>query len=264
MKKLFYTLFLVPIFFCSCSDDDDFFTKDIDYTVSFHFIESYETSQCKVFACLERGDWYIEGYSCSAKITHIETANTLHIHLGDMEYTKHTGEPYPGICASTRLSIYPGYQWEADFSYDISQIVITKKGVQDIYNIEVTDTQLIITPQQSAFSKFASTEYLIRPQNTFGVVFTHNDGKDLYDDFFKFATTTIPLSIYNYKRDDQILWYMMMRSDAQFYRYENPGDYKQIIRLFEDFCDEASKEQSPFYAQFEDWTGKKKMYPHDF
>lgn len=269
MKKLFYFLFLTPFLFSACSDDEeDYFTRDVEYSVGIQVVESYNqsaTPQGFIYVHLSSNNWYIENYDCTPKISYRIDQSTLHIYLGELEYQKRTGG-YPEYYVDTRTSVAPEYLWvyypQIPFPSEISKIIVSRKEKQDIYHVEVSNDQLTIAPQQASFSHFDIIKYLKRPQNTFGVTFPYSHPVSLYDGFFELVSATVPITIYEYDSSLQPIWYLM-RAPSDIYRvfsYENEEDYKTIMKIFSDYCIEASKEKKYFNAYMEKWTGEQLRY----
>lgn len=266
MKKLFYFLFVTSFFITSCSDDKDFFTRDVEYSVHARVLEIRNpTLQNMIYVSVSGGDWHIKGYDYKPKLTQIISEGTLFINCGELEYTKYD-ERLAWDYAATRTSVAPEGCYamipQIDFPSDISKIVISRKDAEDIYNIDRSGDQLTIIPQKKSFSEFNAYKYLTRPENSFSVYFPNDN--ELHDEFFQFISTSIPVTAYEYDSTIEPLWYMMAsyyNTKSVIYQYQNEDDNKKIIRLFDEFCDEVSKNKVDFRAFFGDWTGEELYYP---
>ncbi|MCD7900404.1 MAG: hypothetical protein LUH22_11175 [Bacteroides sp.] len=157
MKNLFYFLFSVSLILCSCSsdDNDEETTKDVDYKVKVWLSTIPGSASAYILHIRIVEDWcQKEGLG---KIqTFVKKENTiLSITLGDLEYVK---DPMLSRSPETKTTFAP---WavadDIPFPGNTTKLVLIRKGVEDIYTVEIS-SGITFDPQHQSFSEFSLSD----------------------------------------------------------------------------------------------------------
>jgi len=260
MKKLFYLLFCAPFLLYSCSDDDSPVTEDVNYNIVFTIYESSDDIGKNQLHIRTLENWFAEKSLGKVQMSTKLEGHILWLDFNDLEYVEYK-DPMLSRSPQTRTSMV-GYASTPpiDLTDNISKIIATRKGKQDIYTINREEKQITIIQNGSSFSNFQSSAYLLRPQNI--VAFHFYKMEPYKDEFLNLLRESVELETYTYDESKGALWFPMRDGPSyySFYSYKNKDDFKKIEEVFKAYCKQLPKTDQIRIMSINDWKGQRLDY----